>query len=475
MTSAEAFLQLLKEILPGTHWEGKVFVAGGYVRDYILGQECKDIDLVINEPSGGIQFATWLAKWCGVYSEGSNPCVFPKFGTAKLELRGRHWQSISFDGLQIECVMPRAEFYVFGSRNPVVRQATLLEDVQRRDFTINSLLIDATTGAILDLTGNGFRDLHRGILQTSIDPANIFRDDPLRLLRAVRFAGRMNYKLANSLVSELMTCGYLISSVSTERVQEELNKMLLSKNPSWAIEQLSNFGLLQHILPEIECLRGVEQNKYHDTDVFYHTLKVLDQTPPNLLDRLIALFHDCGKPITKSVTMNGTISFLRHEDVGADLAAIALSRLRYSNEMIHNVKTGIKEHMRLKASGPEGNDISNKALRRFVLAVPTPLRDSVLTVMHADNQAHSSEYCLPKQIPGIRSRIENLLLVAPAKPNLPVNGHDIMKYYDIGPGKHLKSMLNDILDAWLDNPTLTRAAAFTIAADRLSEVKNSTK
>ena len=183
-------LEHIKNIIKDTKYEGKVYIDGGGVRDELLGKFCNDFDLMIDEENGGIRFAEWFCKKIGKYKPNRNPVVYPRFGTAKFNL-----YLDSEDPYFIECVMPRKEKYFDGSRNPEVSNGTLRDDVERRDFTVNSLLKNISTDEILDLTGLGIQDIKNGIIRTPLDPDIIFSEDPLRMLRAIRFTVKFNWKL----------------------------------------------------------------------------------------------------------------------------------------------------------------------------------------------------------------------------------------------------------------------------------------
>ena len=295
----KAAVDLIKTTIKNTEWEGKVFIAGGYVRDELMGNEPKDVDLLINVPDGGILFAEWFTKKLGIHTKG-NPVIYPRFGTAKFNLRRQKHNGMDLSDIDIECVMPRKEKYNVGDRKPDVEQGTLKDDVDRRDFTTNSLLKNLSSGEILDLTGMGKDDIKNGIVRTPLDPDVIFTDDPLRMLRAVRFATKYSWKLPMFMIRSLKKNAKKLELISSERIQEELNKMLLTKNPDKAIRLLQILGLSKYIFPELDKLIKMKQNKFHKHDAMRHTLEVLKNTPPDLVTRLSALLHDIGKSKTRT-------------------------------------------------------------------------------------------------------------------------------------------------------------------------------
>jgi len=295
----KAAVGLIKQTIKGTEWEGKVFIAGGAVRDELMGNDPKDVDLLINVPDGGIKFADWITTELGIHTKG-NPVIYPRFGTAKFSLRRQKFNGEDLSDIDIECVMPRKETYFEGDRKPDVSQGTLKDDVFRRDFSVNSLLKDLSTDEILDLTGMGKDDIKAGIVRTPLDPDVIFTDDPLRMLRAVRFTTKYGWKLPLFMIRSLKRNAKKLQNISSERIREELDKMLLTKTPDKAIRLLQILGLSKYIFPELDKLIKMKQNKFHKYDAMRHTLEVLKNTPPDLVTRLSALLHDVGKGKTKT-------------------------------------------------------------------------------------------------------------------------------------------------------------------------------
>jgi poly(A) polymerase len=445
-------LTFLRALIQGTPFENNVFVAGGYVRDLVLRTPSKDIDLVITLPDGGVKFAEWVTTRLGVRTAG-NPVIFPRFGTAKFNLRQPELEDIA-----IEAVMPRAERYTEGSRDPEVQYTTLEEDAKRRDFTVNALFLNVSTGAVLDLVG-GKEDIRAGRIRTAIDPSIIFVDDPLRMLRAIRFAVRFNWRLDDVLFDAIKTHAHRISTISNERVADELSKMLVVSTPSSALQLLRDTGLLALVLPELQATVGVTQNRYHVDDVFGHTLRVVDATPADLVTRLGALFHDIGKPAVRSEDGSG-VHFYAHEDAGVPIAEGALRRLHFPNAVITTVTTVVREHMRLKSAGKNGKMVTDKSLRKLRAALGDTL-PVLLDVMHADNCCHNPKYAMPKQIPAIRKRLETLAEVAP-KVVLPINGNDVLELFRLRPGPAVGRLLAVVQDAWFADPTITREQAIQL-------------
>lgn len=469
----ESALDYLSKLIQNGPFAGKVFLAGGAVRDEILGKPVKDIDIVVTLPDGGIEFAKWITQKIGAYREGSNPIIFPRFGTAKFNLRGVNYNGIDLSNIDIESVMTRGEKYETGSRKPEVVYADLYADALRRDLTVNSLYKDLTTGEIKDLTGRGIHDIEHGIVRTPLDPDITFKDDPLRMLRAVRFAVKYNWKMPMSLVKALKRNADQLTNISTERIQDELNKILMTDRPDKGLKLLSYTGLNKHIIPELDQCRGVTQNEYHRDDVFDHIIEVVKNTPPNLTARLGALFHDIGKPQTRSVGDDSRVHFYKHEDVGAEMSVNIMKRLKYSNDTISSVSNIVSNHMRMKAAGPDGDGVSDKALRKFTSDVGPDL-EAQLMLMHADNISHSEVASMPNQIDHIMNRLKSLSTQSVNnKPTLPINGNDIMKTLGIKPGPIIKQLLQSVEDEWYADPSISSEYAMQVVKKQYEKLSGS--
>jgi putative nucleotidyltransferase with HDIG domain len=348
--NAEEIEKFLKDTIQGTEWQGKVFAVGGFVRDELMGGIPKDIDVVVNEPQGGIKFTIWLAKKLGIYKENSNPVTFPKFGTAKLSLAGVIYKGMDFSGEELEAVMPRSERYNDpNSRKPDVQYTDLNGDAMRRDATINAIYKNISTGQIYDPLG-GAEDIKRHIIKTPINPDEIYKDDALRMFRTIRFSTKFGWDLSPEVINGIKRNIYRLHNTSKERIRDELNKILISNNPTKGIRLLKDTGLLPYVAKELQQAVGMGQNKWHKHDVFDHTMEVLKNTKPELVQRLMALFHDIGKVATRSETPTG-IHFYGHEDVGVDIVDRIMRELKYPSDLIDAVKIGVKNHMRLKAGG----------------------------------------------------------------------------------------------------------------------------
>ena len=451
-TNEEILLDFIREKIKGTKFENNVFVAGGYVRDMVMGKKSKDVDVTVALPNGGIDFARWITMETNTYKEDSNPVVYPTFGTAKFNIRGVQHMGVNIGEIDIESVMTRKEQYKDKSRKPEVDFGTPYEDVERRDLTINSLLYDISNQKILDLTGKGISDIKNKIIRTPIDADIIFKEDPLRMLRAVRFATRYGWELPKEMLTALSRNAKMLKNISEERIQEELNKILLSDNPDGGIRYLIDTGLMKYIIPEYYGLVGMTQNDYHEWDVFEHSMNVLRNSAKRIEVRLGALFHDLGKVKTKT-DKDGKIHFYGHEFESAKLAEEVLKRLKYPLDIIKRVSEIVKHHMRTKSYGPEAEKAKDKTLRKLMHSMGQHIED-MLDLIHADNISHGSpgwKHNMEKQVDAIRIRLKQLGDFT-GKLNMPVDGNKIMSMLNIKPGREIGIILDKFKDKFLEDP-----------------------
>jgi putative nucleotidyltransferase with HDIG domain len=456
-----AALEYLQQLVQSGPFRGRVFLAGGAVRDMELGKDPKDLDVVVTgDLNSGMDFAKWATQTMGNYKFDSNPVLFPAYGTAKFTLKGIVHKQIDLSDVDIEAVATRKEKYSDGSRKPEVSKGDLGDDVRRRDFTVNSLLKDLTTGEILDLTGQGRDDIKKGVVRTPLDPDIIFSEDPLRMLRAIRFTMKYDWELPMFMIRSLRKNADKLQNISQERIRDELNKMLLTGSPERAIKLLKVSGLLRFVIPEFLPAVRMTQNVHHKRDVFGHTLDVLKSTDSVLLQRLIALFHDIGKTVTRSVTPTG-VHFYGHEDAGADMTRTIMHRLKYPGEIIDAVVLGVANHMKLKHGGDDAVKLSDKTLRKFKIALGDKLED-VLSVIHADNTAHSEASSMPNQIANVRDRLKSLESTTPSSPKLPINGGDLIAM-GVKPGPVFSKILSAVTEKWYEDPEISKSTALHIA------------
>ena len=419
--SEKDLLALLKRAAAEQHV--KAWIVGGYVRDKLLGRPHLNPDVVVEDGD-----ALALAVRFAALATAPPPVTFERFGTAQVTLPGR----------LVEFVTARAESYASDSRKPDVRRATLEEDLQRRDFTVNTLLLDLD-GRVHDLMG-ARKDLEAGVLRTPGDPSRTFEDDPLRMLRGVRFAAELGFTLAPDLIPAMrrMKARLAPPMISAERIADELRRMLASERPKLALELLDESELLEVILPEIAACKGVPQSGYHTHDVFGHTLLAVQQTPPDLLLRLAALFHDVGKP----ATAKGDGTFVGHEEVGAEIAKRALERLRFAQKDVDVVSQLVRLHLRPVFYREDWTDGAVRRLARDA----GPLLHRLMLLARADIGASSYPY--PEKLDELQARLDRVMAERPSRLEPLISGEDVMRIRVIGPGPEvgrLKQKLEELV------------------------------
>ena len=432
---AEA-IKHIEKIIENTEFEEHVFVVGGYIRSVLLGREPKDLDIVVDLPDGGIRFANWMHE---KGETDGDVVVYPTFGVGMFRLN-------EFPEIELECVMTRGEqYHDKNSRKPETVFGSIHDDCVRRDFTVNALYLNVSTSDVYDYTGKGLDDLKNKIIRVTNDnPDVVFNDDPLRIIRGCRLASQLGFDIEEQTFASMKRNVERIKIVSAERIASELNKILMSPEPTKGLELMKDCGALEQFIPEFKDLYSMTQNKYHDyCTVWVHTLKVVEhaQEYEDLTVMLAALLHDIGKLKTRRV--NGEkVQFIMHETVGADMAEQILRRLKYDNKTISDVKFMVRNHMRFKSFGD--NTPSDKALRKFQYECKSEeLYDKCLALIHADNISHGYYYCLPMQVPKIEARTVQLKYDNEDmfEFRLPVSGEDIMAVRGCPPGEEVGKCL----------------------------------
>ena len=423
----------------------KAFVIGGYVRDCFLGRPCNDIDIVVE--GSGIDFAEAVGK-----VTGKTVSYFKNFGTAMMR----------YQGDEVEFVGARKESYRRESRKPIVENGTLEDDQLRRDFTINAMAFSLqkdTYGELVDPFG-GIRDLASGIIRTPLEPETTYSDDPLRMLRAIRFAAKLSTpELEFSIVPESLEAmkrmSGRLSILSKERIAEELDKMLMTDRPSMAFRLMDETGLLEHVLPQLSALKGVEtiEGRGHKEN-FSHTLAVLDNVAAAGADlwlRWAALLHDIGKPASKRFEPGTGWTFHGHEVIGAKMVPkIFQSLMLPLNEKMKYVQKLVRLHLRPIALVDDG--VTDSAVRRLLFDAGDDI-DDLMVLCNADITSKN-----PAKVARIRNNFELVkqkMVEVEARDSIrnfknPITGEYIMEVYGLAPSKPIGVLKEYVKEAILD-------------------------
>lgn len=438
-------IKKIASIIKKTEYDKRVYVVGGFVRDLLMGNEPDDIDLLIEgDINAGIEFAEWFCKTNNIYEKDVNPIVYGLYGTAMFQ----------FLGEKIECVAPRSEKYKENSRNPEVTSCTIIDDCFRRDFTINSMFINISTGELLDYSGNGLNDLRDGVIRSTSDPHIIFTQDSLRMLRCIRFATRFNFVIDDDTFNAMCELHDRLSIITKERILAEVNKMMQCEYPDDAIALLKDTELLQYVLPELDKACGVEEcNGKRHKDIFAHSLKVLRnvaQVSDNLYLRWAALLHDVGKVQVKAFK-DGNWTFENHAEVGAKMIDKIFKRLTFPlDERMQYIKTLIRLHMRPMQLCEDG--VTDAAVRRLLFDAGDTI-DDLLILCSADiTSSHRNKVeKFQKNYEFLKKRmveLEESDRLRNFQP--PVDGNEIMELFNLTPGKIVGVLKEKVKDAILD-------------------------
>jgi putative nucleotidyltransferase with HDIG domain len=419
----------------------EAYVIGGFVRDLLLGRPSKDIDIVV--VGNGME----LAKAAGEKLRVKKVAYFKNFGTAQFV----------YKDLEVEFVGARKESYQRDSRKPVVEDGTLSDDQKRRDFTINALALDLrkeTFGNIVD-PFDGLEDLEKGILRTPLEPGQTYSDDPLRMMRAIRFATQLDFQIERKSLEAILAHSERLDIRSSERIMEELNKIIKAEKPSRGFELLFSTKLLHRFFPEMVALYGIEtvDGKSHK-DNFYHTLEVLDNVAQNSADlwlRWAAIMHDIAKPPTKRFDKEVGWTFHGHEDLGARMVPKIFARLRLPlDTKMKYVQKLVRLHLRPIALVK--GSVTDSAVRRLLFEAGDDI-DDLMTLCNADITS-KNEFKVKKyrknfeEVSQKLKDVEEKDRVRNFQP--PVSGELIMSTFGLGPCSEIGTIKSRIKEAILE-------------------------
>jgi putative nucleotidyltransferase with HDIG domain len=459
----EKFLEItnyIHNIIQDTEFEQHVYVVGGSVRDLIMEKEIKDIDLVIDLPQGGVRFA----NFCEQNGLTGKVVIYETYGTAMFHFK-------KFPDDEIECVMTRGEKYTdSGSRNPVTEFAPIMEDASRRDLTINALYYNISKKKVEDLMGCGVQDIRNGVLRVPMEMVSeqmvdqTFIDDPLRILRVLRFHTKLGFKISDETFNAMKRNVDRLSIITVERINTELCKILMSKNARQGIELINEIGAMKYVIPELEQCIGLGQNSYHFGDVWVHTMAVLENHcnlfEPDLICRLAALLHDIGKIECRTVDEHGRVHFYDHEFIGSDVAKRILQRLKFDNKTIDEVCFIIRNHMRAKGFENDCRKMKEKSINKFMYTCGNEERFlRTCQVIEADNLAHEKSHCITGQYARFVECVKTSKMFGY---RLPINGDDVINEFGIEPGPIIKEILKQVMNNVYSNPDISRESCLKL-------------
>lgn len=395
-----------------------IYAVGGFVRDMILNRHPKDLDIMVEGDNAGIKFATLLSEQLNIHP----PVIFEKFATAKLII----------DNKEIEFIMPRQEYYDKNSRNPRTEKATLVQDVLRRDFTVNALFLRLNDMLLLDLCGKGLQDINDKIIRVTDETASdlIFEQDPLRILRAVRQSFQLGFTIEKNTYQSMVKKSNRITIVSPERIRDEINKILLLDKPSKAFYMLDDINLLEIILPELKKIQKIE-------NVFEHVMHVVDKIRSVLFLRITALLYETGK----------IVNIVNYEQESVKIAKDILIKLKYPTNFIKEVSSFIEDNMLVKEYNSAWTDAD---VRKFEKQVSENLKNIELFSIASTKQYNSSLFDRIK-------KLESHNMLAPKEELF--DGNELVNILGYPSGKWVGNAKKYIEELQFEEPSISKEKA----------------
>ena len=431
--------RFLLDVIKTSPFAGKVYAVGGYVRDQFMGKLPKDLDIMVELPGGAEKLSAWLHNHfpeaiTNPHQIGAGYPIWQVAFKADVSFRSNMY---STKGAELEFADSQKEMFPDpNSRQRITEFGTKEEDTARRDFTVNMLLKDLTSGEVLDLTGVSKSDIKDGVLRghPAVDFNMIISQDPLRMLRLVRFHVKYGWRIVPEVIEAVRDNAQRLEIISAERIQGELIKMMELGKTSQAVKIMQQCGLLKYVLPEIEALRGVEHDTvrgiHQEGDVYNHTMLVLENSKPTVEAQLAALLHDVGKPATQKF-VGEKIMFLGHEKVGGEIAEAIMRRLKFDNRTIARVRKVVEGHMRMHSLP----DTKESKLRAFIRDIGDEMLEALLDIAEADTKGNlGSPPEFTERIQRLRDRIKQIKESPVPVSRKPVlNGNQIVEILGIKP------------------------------------------
>lgn len=439
-----------RDLVRGTKWDGHIYAVGGCCRDEVMGFPIKDLDMAVDLPDGGIEFARWLEQKGLTRGE---VVEFPRFGTARLELK-------AFPGDEIELVQTRKEKYTDrNSRCPETAFGTIEEDCMRRDLTINSLYFDICRERFVDITGKGLHDIENHIIRTPSDPDGTYDDDPVRIYRTIRFATRYGWEIEEETYKGILRNMQRLTIVTPTRCHSELERMLLEPNRLMGLKMLMETGAMRYMIPEVFAEKHQAQGKGHFPTVWEHTLKVVENLGDSPLPLLMAgLLQDVGKPATVQKDKDGHIHFPNFDQTGSGLTRRILRRFRYERSFIDQVDFLVRHQMWTAQWGHKAEKMKDRQLRKLQYVCRTRERfDMLMKFVNTLNMAFPPGHRRPEHVATIERRTAEMVAEGTDMfgYNLPVQTSDIKRIKHTGNPKSLKRYKDYLLKMAFQNPGLS--------------------